>query len=208
MKFIQKITHSTYMIVFTLFAINSFAFDSHKLSNEVEFHKHDQQAKQEQNSKNPVVEKIDELSKSTLLTRDVLLLAASGYLRDFVCSRISENVKVPGTRLNAQMSLGLTLDIARITAFYYSKTHGFNQESIKKSAIWLSKEYAKRGVSYGLSNVSKVVFNTLVAVPFPVEAVNCDPFNNQWGVWTARTLTQLYADSKITSLAHYLKQRL
>lgn len=201
MKFLHILVLQISLLTTSAFVPCAYATDSKELQQEViEFHKHADQ-------KSSLLETANELLKSTGVPKEVAFLMGSGFVRNFICSTVSESLKVPGTSINAQLALGLTLDIARITAFYHARAGEFSKESAKKAAIWLSKEYAKRGVSYGLENVGKVIFNTCVATPFPVGTPNCKPFNDQWGVWAIRTGLESLAGNRISALANYVKQK-
>ncbi len=201
MKFLHILVLPITLLTTSCFAPCAYATDSKELQQEVtEFRK---QADQ----KSSLLETAHELLNATGIPKEVAFLMGSGFVRNFICSTVSETLRVPGTAINAQLALGLTLDIARIAAFYHAKSGEFSKESAKKSVIWLSKEYAKRGVSYGLENVARVIFNTCVATPFPVGTLNCKPFNDQWGVWAARTSLESLAGNRISALANYVKQK-
>jgi hypothetical protein len=201
MKFLHILVLQITLLTTSAFVLSAYATDSKELQQEVtEFRKHADQ-------KSSLLESANELLSATGIPKEVAFLMGSGFVRNFICSTVSESLKVPGTAINAQLALGITLDIARIAAFYHAKAGEFSIESAKKSAIWLSKEYAKRGVSYGLSNVGYVIFNTCVAVPFPVGTLDCKQFNDQWGVWAARASLETLAGNRITALANYVKQK-
>ena len=201
MKFLHILVLPISLLATSCFVPCAYATDLKEVSQEVtEFREHADQKKS-------LVETANEYLKTTGIPKEAIFLVGSGLLRNFVCSTLSETLMVPGTPINAQLALGITLDIARIAVFYHAKAGSFGSESAKKSAIWLSKEYAKRGISYGLSNVGYVIFNTCVAAPFPVDTPDCKPFNDQWGVWAARLGLESLASNKISALANYVKQK-